>query len=201
MRKLFTRDNFWNLMFWVSMVTSVVTTVTTGIKVIFWINLLLTPFLISKFSGVQINSENIFLNSKGEKLNDRYPVRLIPILFLSIFLFAAVGILSDKFKILSDSSDVTIAIVFGGLLFAPLSLYFIFKNCPIALIFKRKAWVDEVMGFGSGTSTPNNAWMTSSSSDAFKPSALTQFMRENTMMDLKYMSSSSNINNPNRWNR
>ena len=194
MRKLFTRDNFWNLMYLLSVMIggNIVESTKSGFVLFFTVFVL--PFIFSRINQVKLNEDGVFVNKQGEKLNDRYPTKF-PFVFMSTFAFVPiVGLIIDsKFRDMGFSLGMGL-----GICLFPMMSYFIFKNCPFNIMFKRKAWVDEVMGFGSGTATlNNNAWMTSSTSSTFPPKS----RYEDVTMDLKYMSLSCNVNNTNRWNR
>ena len=162
------KDNFWNLMFWLGM------SLCSGSFVLFseykydklsFLFFLLTilgiPFIVKKCTKITFNKENGFFNSKGESLKNRHPRAFGIVFFASIGIAALVGGLIDKHGENLDTS-IGIIILFSTFFLIP-TLYFIYKNCPISILFNKNAWCEEVTGI-----TPNAHSMYNGSSSIHK---------------------------------
>lgn len=151
-KRFFTKDNFWNLMYWAMVAAAgfLVGSINEEYREfrIFILTgaLIIITYFIKRMQGVVINSDNVFINSAGEKLDSKYPKYLIWVIFLNIALISG---LADKVT-LPESVPMVLAACNGSILFLPM-LYFIMINCPVSLIFNSKAWSKEVCGF-----EPNN---------------------------------------------
>ena len=161
-------DNFWNLMFWLGMsVGNVFSESCDDINVAcssLWITILVVPFIVSKAQKITFNKENGFFNSKGRSLKASYPKALAGVIVLTILLIACMGFVADGNK------SSMLALLFSDLI-APLfflipTLYFIYKNCPIAILFNR-----HIRHFIKPMSQAELAQMNASSSSLFSDSA------------------------------
>lgn len=196
-KKLATKDNFWNLMFWVGIVagSSLANAFDPSVGgFIFWATIIGVPWFIKRKQNLSINSDNVFVNSQGQLLNERYPVLVILMIVASVPSLVLCGLIMDAFHI--KAHDVLFGL-FIGLLFLPLTLYFIKINCPISIMFYASGWREEITGWKID---PNASRIKHNFSDTniHRPSALSAFMRENTITDPRWAGSSSNVHNINR---
>ncbi len=139
------KDNFWNLMFFVFTVL--------GWKLAFflndkylsfitsWTTILLVPYIVKRNSNITFDKEKLqFLNRNNEVLNDRAP-NFFLLVILTIGLTAWVGLLSDG---ASHTSSFNIySAIFGIIPVLVPTMYCILKNFPIAVYFKKEAYVGD----------------------------------------------------------
>lgn len=134
------KDNFWNLMFWVGMVASITLSSIFDVSWIFWVTLIITGYVTKNAQNISLNAEEIFVNGEGQLLNDRYPVLTQEFLSLTLFL-----VIYGAFRgMLHDSIFVGLKF---GILLLPFVLYFVKLDCPISILFLPKAWSEEVIGW------------------------------------------------------
>ncbi|MCC8399353.1 MAG: hypothetical protein LN563_02080 [Rickettsia endosymbiont of Platyusa sonomae] len=117
-----------------------------GALIILVLSLTLVPYLLTRFNKTKYISNKIFLNSQGKDLTNKLPKRFSIIFLVNIFFTAAC--ISKNFNELNLSSIIGIALVL------PIS-YFIYKNCPISILFNKNAWQEEVIGIKAGTYNAN----------------------------------------------
>jgi hypothetical protein len=198
-KKLATKDNFWNLMFWVGMVFGAfISTQLMSIADFLGLPMLIgtiicVPKLVNKYNKVTLIDENILLNSQGEKLNSKYPKKFAMIFLINIPIAINLLFATKDIQLLNDSPAAYIGII----LFLP-TLYFILINCPIAILFNAHAWTKEVTGWEIDPNAPPVKHNFSDSHNIHKPSPLQEFARTNTITDPRYMGSGSNIFNLDR---
>ena len=138
-----TKDRFWNILFWLglsggfSLATFVKFTLNlpSFTPYILILNIILLPTLIMYFNKTStykkriVNSENIKLKAK------QYPSAwVIPLTIISIPLSGFIG---DKYATIGDTTS-TFLFFLGT--FSGLCLHFIYKNCPITILFNRNFW-------------------------------------------------------------
>lgn len=138
------RDNFWNLMFWLEMTVGLTSAVLLSLAeynklafIGFWLTILGVPYIIQKACRVSFNEEKNFLNSKGEILNEKIPNSFAVIASTAAGVALSGLVMDSYFK----NTNLLIAIsIIIALLFLIPTLYFIYKNCPIAILFNKNAF-------------------------------------------------------------
>jgi hypothetical protein len=134
-------DNFWNLIFWLGMsvgwfvVFQFGKANPDGACIASWSTLLGVPFIVGKAQKITFNKEDGYFNSKGESLKASYPKELGRIIVLTIGLIVFMGFMID-----SSKSAVLVKLFSNSIIslfFLIPTLYFIYKNCPIAILFNR----------------------------------------------------------------
>jgi MFS family permease len=169
------KDNFWNIVFWLGMSTGTLISFFLAPKAnseqgfsylalaVFLSTLIGVPILVRSFSKVTFVKENIFVNSEGREL--KVP-RDLPMAFFVIVgtvgTLVLTGLLLDKYKV----SDLISILIFVPLLFGIPTLFFIFKNCPISILFNRKVWSVMANVKGSGNNLNHLHSSTLSNTDA-----------------------------------
>ncbi|MGX6960903.1 MAG: hypothetical protein ACIPMY_06895 [Rickettsia endosymbiont of Pentastiridius leporinus] len=153
-KKPISKDNFWNLVFWFGMsagfiLDDIVGTPKLGLisNIIRLSTLLCMSILLNIFNKTCFLKKDIFVNSEGREL--KVPKDLPSVFFVivsTIALTVLAGLLLDKYK----GSDLIASFVIFPLLFGIPTLFFIFKNCPISILFNRKVWSVMVKVKGSG---------------------------------------------------
>ncbi len=143
------KDNFWNLVFWVGMSAGTVVSFFLAPKAnseqgfsylalaVFLSTLIGVPILVRSFSKVTFVKENIFVNSEGREL--KVPKDLPMAFFVIVGTVGSMilaGLLLYKYKV----SHFIVPFIMIPLLFGIPTLFFIFKNCPISILFNRKVW-------------------------------------------------------------
>ena len=188
-----TKNRFWNFVFWIGMSLGL----TLGSFAMFtlempnlasainWTTLLGIPLLVvlanrTRFSGKDTfaNSENIELTKKQMPTGNFIWLTILGIGFTFI---VAETILSKEVDSVFNS------LIFFTCLFSGFSLYFIFKNCPVSILFNRKCW------HYLADNAPTRPRRPSGSNRS--PSSPTPF---NVMMNPMYKNRSSNIYHRNR---
>ena len=142
------KDRLWNLIFWFGMSGGITLAFSVSDKaqaqyklgtILIWLTILGVPLLVRYFSKTTFIKDTLFLNKEGELLNaEKDTPNAVLTVISTVVLTAITGAILDKnFKDMSDiaSSFIILSVVFG----VP-SLFFIFKNCPIAILFDRKMW-------------------------------------------------------------
>ena len=148
------RDNFWNLVFGLSFISGWTMIGFIGEDhpninfVISWLMILGIPASVTIANRVTFTEEKIFLNKVGMSLEGRYPKNLFFLIALTIGLPVLVGLTMDRHFRDIDPMISNFMLLF--LLFMTPTLYFIYRNCPISILFNRKAWRSEVPGVERG---------------------------------------------------
>lgn len=145
-----THDNFWNLVFWLGMTIGFFITFLFGEQhpnaafISSWSTLIGVPFIVVKGSKVTFTKEEGFFDSKGVSLIGRYPIGFGWMLPASLGVLAIIGSFIDSHaeKI---SDEISTLLIFGTFFFVN-TIYFIHKNCPIAIIFNRHIWLSKIPG-------------------------------------------------------
>ncbi|WP_375333260.1 MULTISPECIES: hypothetical protein [unclassified Candidatus Tisiphia] len=167
------KDNFWNLMFWSGVVFSVFMVILLDEllhnKVVnfisAWITILLVPYLIARCNKVKYTEDKIFLNSEGQNLMNRLPKQLFWVILLMFAVTVWVGSMLDTHW--KDVNDFISSILIVGTLLSVPTLYFIYKNCPISILFNKNAWQQEIIGMKAGTYNSNVHSSTFSSNNIY----------------------------------
>ncbi|EER20772.1 MULTISPECIES: hypothetical protein [spotted fever group] len=148
-KKPISKDNFWNLIFWLGMSVGTLVSFFLAPKAnsgqgfsylalaVFLITLITVPLIVRSCSKVNFVKEDIFVNSEGREL--KVPKDLPMAFFVIVSTIGSIiltGLLLDKYKV----SDLISILIFVPLLFGIPTLFFIFKNCPISILFNRKVW-------------------------------------------------------------
>jgi hypothetical protein len=194
-----TKDRLWNLVFCFGMSCGFsITTVIAGVgkstqefsywaSFMFWLTIIGAPLLVRHFSKTTFVKETIFLNSEGKELD---AVKSLPNSFITIVstvvLTALIGmLLNNKILHISDAISSVILITVS---FAVPTLFFIFKNCPISILFNYKFWVWK---------TRQNALNPNFKSTPYSPprSANSSFRSNDLIMNPTYGGLSCNIYN------
>lgn len=149
--KWLNRDRVWNLVFWFGMsfgfsiaFAIVGTNPQTRdfpylASVVFWLTIIGVPFLVRTFSKTTFVKDKTFLSSEGRELNwDKDLPNGFLTIVTTVALTALTGTILDK---ISDPiSSIFSSFIFVTVLFGIPSLFFIFKNCPISVLFNSKFW-------------------------------------------------------------
>jgi hypothetical protein len=195
-----THDNFWNLMFWLGMTIGWFVTFQfgkqypTGAAISSWVTILGVPFIAVKASKLTFTKEEGFFDSKGISLKDRYPTAFGGVFFVSIGAMIVIGSIMDSHaKELSD--DISAPLLFS-IFFLFNTLYFIHKNCPIAILFNKHTWLSKIPNMPDRAYyvAPSHTFINSSSS-------LKSFTTQNPIIDSSYSGWSGNIHNSNHYKR
>jgi len=143
------KDNFWNLMFFDGMnlgfgiagLIMVLTNNNTLFSIAMWVVILTVPYIIKKNCHITFDKEKLqFLNRDKEVLNDRAPNFFL----LIVLIFAGGGVTAFILDSLKDLINPSIfpAIFTTVLIFVP-TMYCILKNYPIAVYFKKEAYIGD----------------------------------------------------------
>lgn len=164
------KDNFWNLMFALGLFIG---SQTIGLITA----LVILPFILKRFNGVKF-IEGKFLNSEG---NELIIPKQLPNSFLVIATTIApiliMGAIFDSYFKHLESVGIIIGLMF--ICFIPV-LFFIFKNCPISILFnyqfyKQNARVSKHSGSNNRSSLYNDA-----SSHQWKTDPMKSYRWDNT---------------------
>lgn len=132
------RDNFWNIVFWISTTLGCYAASIFKSSVIFWTSILLIRFVIKKGTKVSFNEKRQLINCKGEILNQRVPNGFI------IATTPIIGTILLRYSLdsyINNFSNKMIEFITILTFFLIPTLYFIINNCPIAILFCFQAWV------------------------------------------------------------
>jgi hypothetical protein len=102
----------------------------------FWATIVGIPVIVRYFSKTTFVKDNMFLNSEGDLIAEESVPDLGLIMISMIASVIITGLLFDKFKV----PDHLGTVVISAILFGIPSLYFMFKNCPISILFNHKYW-------------------------------------------------------------
>ncbi|MCA0253867.1 MAG: hypothetical protein LCH20_00050 [Proteobacteria bacterium] len=143
--KWLTKDRFWNFVFWFGMSTFwTIAAIMAQAKIptlpgiVVLISLIVFPVAVSVCNGTTFVKDTIFKNSEGIEFNTAKRAPNVLLLILSTFgLTALTGLFLDAHKEIPDALSAFIGF---NVMFGVPSLFFIFKNCPISILFNRKTW-------------------------------------------------------------
>ena len=182
------KDNFWNVMFWVGICLNIVLIEVTDSILLFLISLVLIPVSLTKINKVKYTEDNIFMTSSGRILNSIFPLQFSWVLAAMILLTAFVFVPFFIIPVVKVTGFIIATFVGFPLLI--LTLYFIYKNCPISILFNKKAWSPEVLGVEpnrGGTNSDYKPFKYNSSNNPY----------ENPITSTRYSGCSWNIHNSN----
>ena len=143
------KDNFWNVMFFVGInfgfgIASLIISLTnnnTFFSIVMWIVILTVPYIIKRNSSITFDKEKLqFLNRNNEVLNDRAP-NFFLLVVLTGGLTALTGLVLDGAK-----GSINNSIAFSIFAIMPTlipTVYCILKNFPIAVYFKKEAYIGD----------------------------------------------------------
>ncbi len=135
------KDRFWNLMFLILTVSGWMLTFCLNNKhfsfITSWLTIIGVPVLVHTFSKTTFVKDKTFLNSEGRELNwDKDLPNGFLTIVTTVALTALTGTILDKTS--DPISDIFSRFIFITVLFGIPSLFFIFKDCPISVLFNRK---------------------------------------------------------------
>lgn len=149
--KWLTKDRLWNLVFWFGMSLGLSISLTIAMNgkntntfsywstVFFWLTILGVPLLVRYFAKTTFVKDTIFLTSEGREfdITKNFPNKFLTI--VSTFaLVALTGVILDK-KLLHISDSASF-FIFTIIVFGVPTLFFIYKNCPISILFNSNFW-------------------------------------------------------------
>lgn len=171
--KWLNKDRLWNFVFWFGMSSgfSVATFFRLTLRmpnlfpVIAWSTLILVPLMVTLANRTRFIQKDTFANNEGTILSKKQMPYMFPLAIMSGFGFSF--IVAETF-FPKGSLNIIIHFIFFSCLFSGLSLYFIFKNCPISILFNYKFWTLELHP-GSRVSSPSNSYTNSFCSSSRTP--------------------------------
>jgi len=138
------KDNFWNVMFFAFMLIGM--TVVFSIKqpfagILFWIVVISVPMIVKIKSNITFDKKKMeFIVNKSNKFRAS-GAEFILLMIGDFAIISLIGLILDGTK--ASTNDASISFFVGALfLFIPV-LYCIFRNLPIAIYFKKEAWVTD----------------------------------------------------------
>jgi hypothetical protein len=134
------KDNFWNLMFCLLMFVGVTIAFATDTMILSWITIIGVVCLVKRNSEITFNKDNLEFVINGNKRIKTSGKEFILLMFVSFGFMALIGLILDSLTI--DDSPILLAAMMGLLIFLPV-LYCILRNLPIAVYFKKEAWITE----------------------------------------------------------
>jgi hypothetical protein len=150
--KWLTKDRLWNFVFWFGMSFGMaVTAMISGFgqstqefsywsAIYFWATVIGMPIIIKYFAKTTSVKKDVFANSEGKILTKEqmpYSFPLAGISGLGVVFFIS------EVMIPRGCENFLIAFILSFSGFSTISLYFIYKNCPISILFNRKFWTLE----------------------------------------------------------
>jgi hypothetical protein len=149
--KWLSKNRFWNLVFWAGM--------SFGISLAFsmsgmnspsgefslwssfvaWLTIIGVPITVKHFSKTTFVKDSIFLDKEGQEINiaKDLPSGLLAIIATVVATFLIGAVLNTVFK--DISADIKTSLTVSTFFLIPI-LFFIFKNCPISILFNFKCW-------------------------------------------------------------
>ena len=163
-----TKDRFWNFVFWFGMSSGLALgdvfrfnfKILQIASFVNWTTLILIPLLLLIFNRTRFIKKDTFTNSQGNLLTKKQLPYMFPLAIMSGFGFAFIVAETILPK---GVENIIISFIFFSCLFSGLSLYFIFKNCPISLLFNYKFWNFKLY-LGRRVNSTSNHFSSSSSS-------------------------------------
>ncbi|WP_323739016.1 hypothetical protein [Candidatus Trichorickettsia mobilis] len=134
------KDNFWNLMFFLGMFIGVAIAFATDTMILSWVTIVGVIWLVKINSDITFNKDKLEFVINGNKKIKTSGKEFILLMFASFGVMALVGFILDSLKI--DDSSILLAAMMSLLIFLP-ALYCILRNLPIAVYFKKEAWIAE----------------------------------------------------------
>lgn len=138
------RDNFWNLMFCVGMSVGFAVSELFDSVLLLLFAIFILPRILTMFNKVTYTADGVFVNKQSESLAQNLPTKFNLVLFANIGFTAFIFVpcfMFNGFILL----NLTITTFIAFLLFIP-TMYFIYKNCPVSILFHKQAWCKAVTG-------------------------------------------------------
>lgn len=146
-----TKNRLWNFVFWIGMSLGISTAFSlSGMNTpsgefslwssfVFWLTILGVPLTVRHFSKTTFIKDSLFLDKEGNELN---VVKNVPNGFFTISTTIAITVLTGSMldKTFNDTSGAFGITLLISVFFLIPTLFFIFKNCPISILFNRKFW-------------------------------------------------------------
>lgn len=140
------KDRFWNFVFWFGMSFGFAITFSIPRElqdkyalstVLIWLTLVGVPLLVRHFSKTTFVKEKMFLNSEGDLITEKQVPKST---FLALLAGVGLTFFIAEIFLPRGYSNFFLDLIFWLSLFSGISVYFIYKNCPISILFNRKAW-------------------------------------------------------------
>ena len=144
--KWLTKDRFWNFVFWFGMSFGFAVTFSVSSEqqakyslgtIFIWATMIGVPLLVRHFSKTTCVKDSIFLNSEGDLITEEQTPKST---FLALLAGVGLTFIIAETILPKGYDNFFLDIVFFLSVFSGISLYFIYKNCPISILFNRKAW-------------------------------------------------------------
>jgi len=142
------KDRFWNFVFWFGMSGGITLSFSVPANaqaqyklstILILLTILVVPLLVRHFSKTTFIKDTLFLNKEGELLNaEKDTPNAVLTIVSTVILTAITGAILDKY--FKGMSNITSSFIILSVFFGVPNLFFIFKNCPIAILFNRKMW-------------------------------------------------------------
>ena len=191
--KWLNKDRYWNFVFWLgvscgvsfSWLCEMLHLGTLG-TIIFWSTLVTFQLFVIFLNKTTCVEDKQFLNSEGKKICENQLVNPGVVINFLFWCFMA-WILSITI-IPRYIPNIFTTMISCMALFSLFCLYFIFKNCPISILFNRSFWDNKFWKLKPLATTKSNACQYNHSS----PSAATRYSND-VIMNPSYSSLCSNI--------
>jgi len=144
--KWLTKDRFWNFVFWFGMSFGFAITFSVSSKqqakyslgtIFIWATMIGVPLLVRHFSKTTCVKDNIFLNSEGDLITEEQTPKST---FLALLAGVGLAFIVAETILPKGYNNFFLEMVFFLSVFSGISLYFIYKNCPISILFNLKYW-------------------------------------------------------------
>lgn len=146
-KKPISKDNFWNLVFWLgmstgfslSLIASKVLDLPFLSTAMIWLTIIFIPFIVVKNNPVKYDPEaKIFLNSEGQSLEKKQPKTLLWVVVCTILAPVMAGGFLDQHK--NEIPDIVATLMIVSTFFGAPALYFSILDCPITWLFNKNIW-------------------------------------------------------------
>jgi hypothetical protein len=131
------KDNFWNVMFFITLVGGVGIAFATNIMILSWFAIAGSIWIAKRNSSIFFDKEKSEFVINDNKRLKASGAEFIILMFASFGVMAIIGFILDGLKI--DDSPLVLATMMSLLALLPI-IYCIFRNLPIAVYFKKEAW-------------------------------------------------------------
>jgi hypothetical protein len=161
--KWLTNDRLWNFVFWFCMSFGLAAGNVFKFQWVMhdlasatdWTSLIIFPLLIIIFNRTRFIKKDTFANSDGTTISKTQMPYAFPLATLSGF---GIAFVVAETILPKGYGNFFVAFAFFVFLFSGISLYFIFKNCPISILFNRKFWTIEGELKGKSKSTDTSSF-------------------------------------------
>lgn len=147
------KDNFWNVMFFATLVGGVGIAFATKIMILSWFAIAGSIWIVKSNSSIVFDKEKLEFIINGSKRAKASGAEFIMLMFASFGVIAIIGFILDGLKI--DDSPLLLAAMMSLLVLLPV-LYCIFRNLPISVYFKKEAWIGNGKTTYGSISSDNN---------------------------------------------